>query len=147
MRHYHIFLIEDEVAETFFGEESKLFHLFLEAEKASTFPQIQTLQKQVDYITKPIFYPDMEKKLEVSLSNRGDYYTRPGYHLLQSNVGESRAELSLGKRRMLMKASGSFEAETTFFEVLRQQERCFLAMEFHQQRYGWLNPIKQTHFV
>ncbi|HEX7065586.1 MAG TPA: sporulation inhibitor of replication protein SirA [Bacillales bacterium] len=147
MRHYHIFLIEDEIAEAFFGDESKLFHLFLEKESTNTIQRRRILQKQIDYITRPIIPAIMQGYLDEALRYRSDYYTCAGFHRLEAVSGESRSELRLGKGRLTMRSTGGFESETTFFEVLRQVERCFLAMDFRRQRYGWLNPIKQTHFV
>lgn len=147
VRYYHIFLIEDEIAEAFFGDESKLFHLFLESERTNTISRRRILQKQIDYITKPIVPADLQGYLDDALQSRSDYYRCAGSHRLQTVSGESRSELRLDKGRLIMQSTGGFEAETTFFEVLRQIERCFLAMDFRRQRFGWLNPIKQTHFV
>lgn len=147
MRHYYIYSIEDKVAETFFGEESKLFHLFLEAKSTKSYPRLQMLRKQIDYITKPIAVSMLEKGITDALQDWSDYEPYAGYHLLNVTDRKSQAALTLTDSCMLMKSSGTFEAETTFFEVLRQLERCLLAMDFHRQRYGWLNPIKQTHLV
>lgn len=147
MRHYHIYLIEDEVAEAFFGEESKLFHLFLEAETATSSSHSKTLQKQIDYITKPICKRSIEKNMKETLGFRHGYYTCSDSHLLKIPGMESRAELGFHDNFMLIKSSGHFEAETTFFEVLRQSERCLLAMEFREHRYGWLKPVKHTHII
>lgn len=147
MRHYHIYSIEDEVAEAFFGEESKLFHLFLEAETANSSSKLKTLQKQIDYITKPISKPEIEKNIKRTLGFCHGYYTCSGSHLLKIPGLESRAELRFLDDFMLLKSSGHFEAETTFFEVLRQSERCLLAMEFQERRYGWLKPVKHTRII
>ncbi|HET7616628.1 MAG TPA: sporulation inhibitor of replication protein SirA, partial [Bacillales bacterium] len=119
MRHYQIFLIEDEVAETFFGDESKLFHLFVEAETTASPVYYKMIKKQIDYITKPMNSIAMESHIENVLRYRNGYYMYPGYHLLKSAGGNSRAELTFAEDRMYIKSSGSIECETTFFEVLR----------------------------
>jgi hypothetical protein len=145
LRHYYIYSIEDKVAEMFFGEESKLFHLFLEAKTTRSYSRLQILRKQIDYITKPIAASVLENGICNALRYRNDYDPSEGYHLLK--MCNSRAALTLTEGCMLMESSGNFEAETTFFEILRRLQRCLLAMDFHEQRYGWLNPIKQTNLV
>ena len=43
-----------------------------------------------------------------------------------------------------MNTSGNVSMETTFFEVLRKCELTFLAMDYENTKYGWLNPLKQV---
>lgn len=147
MRHYHIYLIEDEVAEAYFGDESKLFHLFFEAETATFSEQLETLRKQINYITKPITVNEMDDGLRYALKGRRDYNPAFGRHMISTSDGRSEAELIFSDQQMILMASGTVEAETIFFEALRRQERCLLAMDFHNEQYGWLNPIKQTGLI
>ncbi|HET7580510.1 MAG TPA: sporulation inhibitor of replication protein SirA [Bacillales bacterium] len=147
MRHYHIYLIEDDVAETFFGEESKLFHLFMETVSSESVFHRNTLQKQIDYITKPIPVFAIEKELRNAFRHRRDYSQHAGWHLIEIPGTGSRAQLKIGESRMEMESTGCVAAETTFFEVLRQSERCLLAVEFNEHRCGWLKPVKQTNII
>ena len=53
------------------------------------------------------------------------------------------ATLEVGESMIVVKASGSYEAETAFFEVLRKIESSFLAVDLDHQRFGWLKPMKE----
>jgi hypothetical protein len=147
VRHYQIYLIEEEIAQIYFGEESKLFQLFLEAEKTTAPLKSEVLQKQVDYITKPLDIPVMKQAIEEALQHRTDYFIYPNVHLLDDGKGRSQAKLMIDTTRLHISASGNYEAETTFFEELRKCQPSFLAMDFNNHRYGWLNPIKQANFI
>ncbi|HET7629156.1 MAG TPA: sporulation inhibitor of replication protein SirA [Bacillales bacterium] len=147
MRHYDIFLIEDEVAETFFGEESKLFQLFCEAETNKSSVYHELLKKQVAYVTKPLNTNAVEQVIEREMRYRIGYYKVPGYHLLKAPAGNSRAELTFFQQRIHLDSQGSIECETAFFEVLRRCERCFWAVDYRNRRYGWLKPIKQRRYI
>lgn len=147
MRHFNIYLIEDEVAQMYFNDEPKILQLFLEAEESVSPQHLETLQKQIDYITRSIPIVRIEQELDMTLGNRDDYNFSPQAHLLDMADKPSNAKLSLTKHCVMITASGGYEAETTFFEVLRNTDPCFLAMEFRQHRCGWLNPIRHAHFI
>lgn len=147
MRHYFIYLIEDEVAESYFGEESKLFYLFLEAHTSISPFQEKTLLRQIHYITKPISIPKISGDLQQAFGWRHDYFTSDCFHSLTTPGASSHAELKLDPTYLTLRATGSFEAETSFFEVLRKSERCFLAMDFDRMKFGWLKPVKQTSYI
>lgn len=147
VRHYYLYLIEDDIAENYFGEESKLFYLFLEAQQSHSPTQSRTLNRQIHYITKTISIVKFESQFKHAFGSRKDYHSSSAYHSLTSQGASSHAELKLNESYLTLRATGSFEAETDFFEVLRQSERCFLAMDFDRLKFGWLKPVKQTSFV
>lgn len=145
MRHYHIFLIEDEIAQMYFGEESKLFQLFLEAENTTSLLKTEVLQKQIRYVTKSIDQNALKKVLEESLQHRTDFFVNPNDYLLEK--GQSQAKLTIEDPCVHINSAGTPDTEATFFEQLRKIESSFLAMDFQHHRYGWLNPIKQANFI
>jgi hypothetical protein len=57
------------------------------------------------------------------------------------------AKLEIFQEMITVEASGSYEAETAFFEVLRKCEASFLAIDLEHQRCGWLKPIKERKYV
>ena len=146
MRQYHIYLIEEEFASHYFGRESKIYQLFLEYEKMSC-EKKALLRQQIDFVTRPIPSLKIHQILEAYLTKRVDYTMRRNVHALQIRNLQSEAQLVVHDRYILLEASGSFEAETMFFEILRKYDSCFLAMDFTANRYGWLNPIKERKFV
>lgn len=147
VRHYYIYLIEEEFASHYFGRESKIYHLFQDFHwTTASSAHGSTIEKQIQYITKPIPILFIHQLLGSHLSKRSDYQMFHHIHkiVLKGNVGN--ATLIVKNRHFELSSEGSFEAETIFFEVLRKFDPCFLAMDFKGERYGWLNPIKERNF-
>lgn len=147
MRHYHIYLVEDEIAQMYFGEESKLFQLFHEAEQTTSPLKSEVLAKQIRYITKPIDDQKVRLALKKGLEHRTDFVVYPSYFLLDGGSGNSRTKLMIRDSHLHMASLGDPDTETIFFEQLRKIETSFLAMDFEHHRFGWLNPIKQANFI
>ncbi|MBM7644479.1 hypothetical protein JOD45_000672 [Scopulibacillus daqui] len=147
MRHYFIFLIEDEIARTYFGREAKLYQLFLEANHINNIDIRQQISKQVQYITRRIPVYRVEKKLKTLLSHLSEYKCRDKIHTIENTKKPGCAKLELHPGRLSLKAHGNYSAEMSFFEVLRQIDDSFLAIDFDHHRFGWLKPIKNAHFI
>ncbi|UTW70984.1 sporulation inhibitor of replication protein SirA [Anaerobacillus sp. HL2] len=45
---------------------------------------------------------------------------------------------------LTISTTGTYQAETIFFEILRQINPCFFAVDFENRNYGWLNPVKHV---
>lgn len=147
MRHYYIYLIEEEFANHYFGRESKIYHLFLEFDRTSVMYKKKLLKMQIDYVTKPIHSLRIHQLIETQLKKRTDYYLDRNAHVLLQANNRSHAKLVVHDRYLSLQANGNYEAETIFFEILRKENRCFLAMDLQMDRYGWLAPIKERKFV
>lgn len=139
LREYFIYKLKEEVAEQYFGKESKLFQLFLEEYKTFT-AQKNVLQKQIEYITSPLHIDPLQTFLKQMLLSKKGFHTEVHSFLLESD--NSSARLSFSDRYLILQSVGGFEAETIIFETMRKYERCFFAMDFKYYRYGWLNPLK-----
>ncbi|WP_099355289.1 sporulation inhibitor of replication protein SirA [Fredinandcohnia onubensis] len=146
MREYHIYLIEEEFATHYFGRESLIYHLFLEHNQ-SNHERKEILNKQIDFITRAIPSLRIHQKIEGSLAHYSYYRRQSHMHTLEWNEFNSFAKLTIHNDSIHLESTGSFEAETAFFEILRKYDRCFLAMDFNANKYGWLNPIKERKFV
>ncbi len=141
MRAYQLYLIEDEFATHYFGREWMFFQLFQEHEYFSG--ELKTIiGKQIQFITKeiPSFrlhqYIKEQVRLDKDFQMKNDaYYLKIGKN--------SKAKLEIFDRSIKLFASGNYEAETTFFEILRKNEASFLAIDLEHERYGWLKPIKE----
>lgn len=146
MRQYEIYLIEEEFASHYFGRESKIYQLFMDYNLTNSKKKI-LLRSQIHCITKKIPSLIIHQLLEAKLRNRQDYCVTQHIHQIEVSNGRGKAELAIHDRFISIKASGTYEAETTFFEILRKYSSCFLAMDYVHNRYGWLNPIKMRKFV
>ncbi len=145
MRQYDVYLINEEVARDYFGQESKLFQLFLEETRFNEQSQ-RIVQKQIKYITQPIPALRIQKLLQQSLKNSLEYQSYKNSYSLK--LGETeKAELTLQATKMSIIAKGNFEAETAFFEIIRKLSPCFFAVDVYNYRYGWVNPIKQLKLI
>lgn len=145
MRGYQLYLIEEEFAVHYFGREHMFFQLFQDYEAASG--EMKTLLgKQIQFITKPIPELKLHQTINKELKRKKDFISEENaYHI---NVGKrSMARLMLFDRFISLKAAGSYDAETCFFEVLRKNESSFMAIDLEHNKYGWLRPIKERKFV
>ncbi|MFC0271442.1 sporulation inhibitor of replication protein SirA [Metabacillus herbersteinensis] len=148
VRHYCIYLIEEEFASHYFGRESKMYHLFQDYQwTRSQTKHFNLIQKQVSYITKPIPTLFIHQLIATHLAKRTDYQQTHEIHKIELKANRGSATLIVKDRHLELTSNGSYEAETIFFEVLRKFDPCFLAMDFLAERYGWLNPIKERNFV
>jgi hypothetical protein len=148
VRHYYIYLIEEEFASHYFGRESKIYHLFQDFHWTTVRSNhVDTLERQINYITKPIPTLFIHQLLSTYLVNRVDYQKVHHIHKIELKANRGNATLIVKERYLELSSDGSYEAETIFFEVLRKFDPCFLAMDLQGERYGWLNPIKERNFV
>ncbi|XJZ28604.1 sporulation inhibitor of replication protein SirA [Bacillota bacterium Lsc_1132] len=146
MRKYQLYLIEDEFAAHYFGREQMFYQLFQEYQFA-TGELKMIIKKQIHYITKPLHALKIHQLIQQQLGKlRGLQYDQ-GTYTIDLNGKQSRAELEIHGNLITVESSGSYEAETIFFEVLRKCEPSFLAIDFEHQRFGWLKPIKERKFV
>ncbi|MGO4887653.1 sporulation inhibitor of replication protein SirA [Anaerobacillus sp. MEB173] len=144
MRKYQIFLMEKEIAHHYFGKESKLFHLFLESQTVSG-EQLALVKKQIDYIIRPIPTILVHQVVDETLR----YSTHYSFYLHSHYIDkkQSKAKLTVFDTNVVLTAEGTYEAETMFFESLRKIDPRFLAMDFENFKFGWLNPIKQAELI
>ncbi|WP_409305545.1 sporulation inhibitor of replication protein SirA [Peribacillus sp. SCS-155] len=146
MRSYHIYLIEEEFAQHYFGREKIFLNLFMEYTRSSG-GQRRILQKQIDYITRPIPVLKIQQSINDYLFYKEDVSYKDGVYYIQKNSGNSRAALQINKEHLILQAEGEYDAETAFFESIRKCETSFLAFDIKNQRCGWLKPIKERKFV
>ncbi|MCA1030170.1 sporulation inhibitor of replication protein SirA [Bacillus timonensis] len=145
MRYYYLYLVDEEIANHYFGREYKIYQLFSEYQKKISNDNV--LRKQIDYITKPIPSLRLHQFLDQNLERFNNNLIENNIYRHKSKTDNSEAKLTIFDTYIILEAVGGYEAETTFFEVLRRFDKCFIAMEFHTNRYGWLNPIKERKFI
>ncbi|WP_332633692.1 sporulation inhibitor of replication protein SirA [Halalkalibacter flavus] len=146
MRHYELYIFEEDVARQYYGQEAKLFYLFLEHEKARG-NQKEILRKQIEFITKPIPALLLQQKLKQDLVKIEGYKKKKNTHVIDIPDRDSKVELVIGADALYLTAVGSFDVETMFFEILRKCEPTFFAFTIEEHRYGWLKPIKQEDLL
>ncbi|CAM4015069.1 sporulation inhibitor of replication protein SirA [Lederbergia lenta] len=145
MRTYFIYLIEDEVADYFYGREIKFYELF--AAKCKVQGELQEIiKKQIQFITKPLPYLELHHHLSSSVQKREMKIKGKTYYI-GAPKADKRAELLIGKRCLELHALGDFESESVFFEVLRKFDGRFLAVDIENNRYGWIKAVKERKFV
>ncbi|MBM7659261.1 hypothetical protein JOC85_000028 [Bacillus mesophilus] len=146
MREYMIYLIEEEFARHYFGREGMFYNLFAEYNVARG--ELKSiLSKQINYITKPIPAIHFNQYIETELKNKTSYrFTHEG-HYIEGQNGESIATLSVSERNLTLLAKGKYEAEMVCFELLKQWDSRFLAVNVQQASFGWISPVKQRKFV
>ncbi|ADV92692.1 sporulation inhibitor of replication protein SirA [Bacillus subtilis] len=146
-RHYYTYLIKEEFANHYFGRESVMFELFQDYHWTSLEKQqYEMTEKQIQYITQPIPILHMHQRLKMNL-NKTDYRQLDYIYRIALPKAKGHATFMMKEHMIEIVASGDYEAETIFFEVLRKVSPCFLAMDFNSKRYGWLNPVKERNFV
>jgi hypothetical protein len=145
MRRYHIYLIKEQFAEHFFGQEYKLYDLFNQARNNVSHSEVA--KRQSSFVIEKIDTITVNHLIMKSLKRKSDYSVLGNAHVLYGQAPESFAKCTVKDNVIELEASGSFETETTFFETLRKHNSYFLALDFDHERYGWLNPIKQRTYM
>ncbi|MFT8322791.1 MAG: sporulation inhibitor of replication protein SirA [Bacillus sp. (in: firmicutes)] len=146
MRKYKLYLIEDTIALHYNGKERMFYNLFFEHTNAKDKEIKEILQKQIDYITLPIPVWKLQQLLYSELQTK-KYFQHKNNKFYIENGNLSKAELSMNKNSLSIKAEGYYDAESIFFEIIRKNEPSFLAVDMENVRYGWLKPIKERNFV
>ncbi|MFP7296213.1 sporulation inhibitor of replication protein SirA [Neobacillus niacini] len=146
MRNYQLYLIEDEFAAHYFGRERMFYQLFQEHHKADGELKFIT-KKQISYITKSIEVLKIHQLIQKQLGKKKGFLAEHGTYYIELSGKLSTAKLRVFQDLITIEASGSYEAETIFFEVLRKCESSFMALDLDHQRFGWLKPIKERKYV
>lgn len=148
MRHFFLYIIKKEFAEHYYQREAKIFQLFQEYQWTSRqHPSFKQLEKQVHYVTKKIPFHYVDMFLESYLSHRSDYQHVTPIHTIQLKNHRGSASVILKERLIELVSTGNIDAEIIFFEALRKINSHFFAMDFANERFGWLHPIKDRNFV
>ena len=141
MKTYELYLIQEDIAKSYFGREYLFLIYLLDFQNLGPFRR-KVLYKQMMYITKPLQVMKIHHKLEQALRVLGKYDRTHHTHTLYT--GAEYGEIMVKPHYIRMNTSGNVSMETTFFEVLRKCELTFLAMDYENTKYGWLNPLKQV---
>ncbi|MCK0470856.1 sporulation inhibitor of replication protein SirA [Halalkalibacter sp. APA_J-10(15)] len=141
MRQYELYIFEESVAHQYYGQESKLFYLFLDYENASPIKK-EVIRKQIEYITKPIPTLFVQQKIKQAFKQNQQYENHKQTNVITLNSG-AQAELVIDSQSIHVTANGTPEVEMMFFEVLRSCAPTFFAFSIEEYRYGWLKPIQQ----
>ncbi|ASS91316.1 MAG: DUF2522 domain-containing protein [Bacillaceae bacterium] len=148
MRHFYLYLIKKEFAEHFYHRESKIFQLYQEFFwTRKTHPIFEQLERQVNYISRAIPISEIDLLLQSFLSHRNHYQKVSSIHAIQMENQKGQATMVLKERYIEMICTGSFDGELLFFDILGKFDPYFFAMDFTNERYGWLSPIKERKFV
>ncbi len=145
MRRFVIYMVKEEFCLHFFGNEERLYNLLFQYEFKQDMQAYNIIKRQVKYITKEIPVQLLKQQIESKVKNRPDGHVLLNTFYIDGN--DTHASLSLHQNFLLMRSGGTYEAETVFFEALRKIDPYFLAIDYHNKNYGWLNPIKQRKFV
>jgi hypothetical protein len=146
MRNYEIVLIEEEVAHMYHGMEKKLFHLFKENNCSQGVLKAITTN-QIEYITKPYSRENLDQYIHQFFFHNKAYSYSEYEHTLYDRRENSYAKLEMHPEKMILTAEGAIDAETRFFEILRSYHSYFLAINYEENKYGWLKPIRVVNFM
>lgn len=146
MRRYVVYLLQDDVAKNYFGKEKMLYQLFYEAENKIS-PYHSVVKKQIQYITRKIPVKKLHQAFMSELKDALTSFEAEKIYEVQLKESASRAILLVNPNYLSIYSYGSIDAETSFFEVLRKLETCFLAVDFKNYNYGWLTPRKRVELA
>lgn len=146
MRSYQIYLIEDVVAEYYYGRERMFFNLFAEYNLV-TGSLKRIIQKQIEYITKPMPVLHIHYLLGQAFMKKKDFTIEDKYYkYIESDLYHG-VELFVDDQMLRLNAWGDYDTESAFLEVLQKYDGRLLAIDLEHERYGWLKPIKERKYV
>jgi len=145
LRNYMIYLIRKPLSIEYYGKEQKIYELVREYTRSNSELK-KIIEKQIEFISEPI--PLFELYSYIKENNA--YPTNYIEESEQFSVilkDEGTAYLTINPKELILSASGTIEAETTFFELLRKFRSTFLAIDVEHNRFGWLRPITQQSYI
>jgi hypothetical protein len=146
MRTYQIYLIENEVAEYYYGRERMFYDLFLQYFFVRGNLK-DIIRKQIIYITKPFPILNIHHLLNQSLSKKNELILDGGKYRFKGNNQDNGVELSVEEQTLCLNAWGNYDSESIFLEILRKYDGRLLAIDFENERFGWVKPIKERKYV
>ncbi|MFD1735913.1 sporulation inhibitor of replication protein SirA [Bacillus salitolerans] len=147
MRQYQIYWVEEEFANHYFGREIMFYRLFFQFNEERNEERKNILNKQVEYITKPLPAIQLNQFIESELKGNINFTITTEGFMFHDQATRSGASLSVHERYIWVVGTGNYETEMMLFDLLRKWDSRFLAIDLGQARYGWLSPIKQRKFV
>jgi hypothetical protein len=149
MRRYDLYIIDGEVARDYFGKEAKLNQLFHAAFYEKKPEHRLQLERQVNYITKPIPMFRLKTLLARALKEVTDYIldSKDWEFTLKSVDSRRVMRLQLDDKKCVLWSSGDLLTETLIFDKLREIDPYFLAVDRANERSGWLRPIKLVRMI
>ncbi|HSH25954.1 MAG TPA: sporulation inhibitor of replication protein SirA [Massilibacterium sp.] len=145
MRHYQIYLMDEVVAHDYFGKEHIIYDLFKGAMKAKSKEHFSMLQKQIAFITEKIPLLTLHRHLSEECKETPEYHSYSFVH--EKKTDQGKATLTLEPNVIILTVEGNPEMELFFFEKIRTFSPYFLAMDFVNERCGWLKPVKKERYV
>ncbi|MCM3237590.1 sporulation inhibitor of replication protein SirA [Heyndrickxia oleronia] len=146
MRAYQIYLIEDEVAEYYYGRERMFYDLFIEYFHVSGRLK-QIIRRQIEYITKPIPVLHIQYLVGQAFAKKKELIVEDHVYKFRDSDRTNGVELMIGENSLRLQAWGKFDSESAFLEILRKYDGRLLAIDFENERYGWIKPIKERKYV
>ncbi|MBB6449206.1 hypothetical protein HNR44_001155 [Geomicrobium halophilum] len=137
MHRYDIYLLRPEIAHQYFQMEIKLFQLFKEYETIRSIQSI--LQKQVDYICRPISIQHLVEWFSSLQMYKNESDSERYFFSLQ---GEKGVKVTVSERRVQIFSMLGLENEWIWFDQLQMYDPYFFACDIQREKYGWLKPMK-----
>lgn len=143
LRNYYLYIIKDHVAHYFYLREQMIFQLFKEFYE-SRGKEKEMIRKQIWYITEAIPTLQIHRELVQHLQYRKDFFVKDGQYMIQNKRGS--AQLFIQERKLSIQASGSLDSEMILMDILKNLDVYFIAIDLENERYGWIKPIKESHY-
>jgi hypothetical protein len=138
--------MREDVALMYRGMEKKIFQLFKENSLA-TGPLKTITRSQINYITRTIPEKQINQVIYHTLFHNKDYSNLENSHRINFKRKHSNATLTVTRSNISLEADGNLDAETCFFEILRHYQHYFLALNYANNEYGWLRPLRAMDIV
>ncbi len=140
MRKYDFYLIHDSFARFYYRREYFFYNLFKQYKTTDNPRLLQTLSKQIEFITKGIPVLKIQQQLLKQLQKRKDVNVKNSIFYVDNDSGS--ASFHIHNKKCILKASGSIDLDMIFMEALRKSDFNFFAIDTDNGRFGWVKPIK-----
>lgn len=144
MRKYDMYIIKELFTNYYYGREYFFFNLFKEYETAKNNMK-KILSKQIDYISSPMPVIQIHKQLLEQLKKRNDFFIKDGMFFIENAQGFACFKIS--HKKCTMESKGTFDIDMIFMEALRKTDFNFFTVDIENERYGWIKPIKDIHYL
>ncbi|TCT26667.1 uncharacterized protein DUF2522 [Melghiribacillus thermohalophilus] len=138
MDKYSLYWLKDDFAFHYYHKSDVLYHFLFQYQMQST---DSIYEKQFQFITRTLPKEAIIEHLQSRLGNRYHVYTDK--RRIDIRYDYVNVKIDCYDKEWVIHSSSLQEAEIMFFEALRGYHPSFFVVNYDQEQYGWLSPIKK----
>ncbi|MBO8155137.1 MAG: sporulation inhibitor of replication protein SirA [Bacillaceae bacterium] len=133
-----LFWLKDDFAFHYYHKSDLLYHFFSQYHSN---PFDSVYKKQFQFITRDLPRDQIIQHIKARLGSR--YFVHNDKRKIDIQYDYIQLSIECYDKEWIIHCSSLQEAEIMFFEALRGYHSTFFVVNFEEDQYGWLSPVKK----